>query len=99
MYLPNPNTGLPLEPDGIWPQGGEYYKGANVTATNTVLLGPSRVVLPVVSKADLPVMDPLIIPSPKPPPSEEELVQMGQGLLEHGARHAREGVKMAIPVV
>ena len=78
MYLPNPNTGLPLEPDGIWPQGGEVYKGINITATNTVLLGLSSISLPLVHKADLPIIHPLLIPVPKPPPHDEELERLGR---------------------
>ena len=54
MYLPNPNTGLPLEPDGIWPSGGQPYKGRNVTAHNKIIYGASRVTLPTVDVADLP---------------------------------------------
>jgi len=79
MYLPNPNTGLPLEKDGVWPQGGEIYKGQNITATNAVLLGTSRVLLPVVSQSDLPRMAPLPIPAPNiTMPSEAKLEEMGR---------------------
>jgi len=78
MYLPNPNTGGPLQGDGIWPQGGEYYTGPNVTATNTIVYGPSKITLPVVNEADLPVMAPLIIPSSLTPPSDDELIEMGK---------------------
>jgi len=76
LYLPNPNTGGPLQADGIWPRGGEYYTGENVTATNTIIFGASKLQLPVVDKADLPVMGPLIIPTPTAVPSDEELVEM-----------------------
>ena len=79
-YLPNPNTGLPLQPDGIWPDGGEYYTGKNVTATNSVL-GGSRINLPVVSVAELPVIGPLVIPGPTPPPPQEELHRMGRAAM------------------
>jgi len=82
MYLPNPNTGLPLEPDGIWPQGNESYKGPYVNATNTVLFGLSSISLPIVETSDLPVSPPLIIPSPQPPPPDAELVRMGMAATE-----------------
>jgi len=94
MYLPNPNTGLPLETDGIWPAGGEFYKGKNITATNSIVIGPSKLTLPVVSKSDLPVIDPLIIPSPTPPPADEELMQMGRRAMQYGERHALRGQKL-----
>lgn len=77
MYLPNPNTGLPLEGDQIWPQGGEHYRGRNITATNYVFYGSSEITLPTVSKTDLPMIGPLILPSPPMPPSDEELHRMG----------------------
>jgi len=95
MYLPNPNTGLPLEADGIWPQGGELYKGKNITATNSVVVGPSKVILPVVSKSDLPVMDPLIIPGPTTPPAEEDLMEMGRKAMAYGSQHAQKGHKLS----
>jgi len=82
MFLANPNTGLPLEPDGIWPAGGEYYKGKNITATNQVVFGPSKLTLPVVKVSDLPRIHPLILPGPKVPPSDEELTQMGERATE-----------------
>jgi len=82
VYLPNPNTGLPLETDGIWPQGGEVYKGENITATNAVYLGSSYLSLPVVKKADLPVIDPLLIPTPSAPPHTSELIQMGKEAIQ-----------------
>jgi len=88
-YLPNPNTGLPLEPDGIWPQGGEVYKGKNVTATNSVHLGASAVTLPTVSASDLPPMDPINIPSPESPPAEAELLRMGAEARRVGEHHVR----------
>lgn len=78
MYLVNPNTGGSLQAGGIWPQGGEYYTGPNVTATNSIIFGPSKVTLPVVNEADLPVMAPLIIPSSLSPPSSSELIEMGK---------------------
>jgi len=78
MFLPNPNTGLPLEPDGIWPGGGEYYKGKNITATNHVVFGPSKLTLPVVKVSDLPRINPLILPVPAAPPADEELIRMGE---------------------
>ena len=74
MYLPNPNTGLPLEPDGIWPSGGQPYKGRNVTAHNKIIYGASRVTLPTVDVADLPALQPLAVPAPSTsmlPPTEE----------------------------
>jgi len=76
LYLPNPNTGGPLQPNGMWPQGGEHYSGENVTATNTISFSASKLRLPVVDKSDLPVMGPLIIPTPTAVPSDEELVRM-----------------------
>jgi putative CocE/NonD family hydrolase len=82
-YLPNPNTGLPLQPDGIWAFGGEYYTGANLTADNTIMFGPSRVSLPVVEKADLPPMAaiPLPIPSSELLQTDEELEAKGREIL------------------
>ena len=47
-----------------------------MTATNTIIFGASKLQLPVVDKADLPVMGPLIIPTPTAVPSDEELVEM-----------------------
>merc|ERR1712014_238980 len=90
MFLPNPNTGLPLEPDGIWPAGGEFYKGKNITATNRVIFGPSKLTLPVVKVSDLPRIGPLILPVPKKPPGDEELVRMGKQALK-AARRAEAG--------
>ena len=87
MYLPNPNTGLPLEPNGIWPQGGENYKGANVTATNSVLFGASRIALPVVAVSQLPMINPLIIPTPTAPPDKSELIQMGEDAMRNNDRY------------
>ena len=87
MYLPNPNTGLPLEPDGIWPQGGEFYKWQNITATNSVVFGPSSVILPVVSKAALPRIDPLVLPNVIKPPDRHELERVGREALEFGEQH------------
>jgi putative CocE/NonD family hydrolase len=78
MFLPNPNTGLPLEEDGIWAPGGEYYKGENITASNTIMFGPSKISLPVVKVSDLPVSGPLVIPSPKAPPAREDLERTGR---------------------
>jgi len=89
MYLPNPNTGLPLEPDGIWPQGGEVYKGKNVTATNTVFFGPSKVQLPVVPLKELPMIDPLIIPVPSVLPEESKLIKMGEDAMRHNDKYMR----------
>ena len=88
-YLPNPNTGLPLEPDGIWPQGGEVYKGKNVTATNSVHLGASAVTLPTVSASALLPMDPINILSPEAPPAEAELLRMGAEARRVGEHHMR----------
>jgi hypothetical protein len=90
MYLPNPNTGLPLEPGGIWAPGGEVYKGQNISTTNSVVLGPSKVTMHEVAVDDLPVIDPLPIPSPQAPPAVEELERMGR---EHMLRNgwSREG--------
>merc|ERR1711865_34048 len=76
MYLPNPNTGGPLQADGMWPRGGEHYTGENVTATNTIIFGTSKLQLPVVDTSDLPMMGPLIIPTPTVPPSDDELIRM-----------------------
>ena len=96
MYLPNPNTGLPLEPDGIWPQGGEYYKGQNITATNSVVFGPSSVSLPVVPKKSLPVIDPLVLPNLVKPPEEHELARVGHEALEYGEQqHSHDGRKLS----
>jgi len=94
-YLPNPNTGLPLEPDGIWPKGGEVYKGKNVTATNSVYLGVSAVTLPTVSASALPAMPPLPIPSEAEaePPAEAELLRMGAEVRRVSERHVRMGRK------
>lgn len=87
MYLPNPNTGLALEPNGIWPQGDESYKGKNVTATNSVLFGASRIALPVVPVSKLPMIDPLIIPTPAAPPGTGELIQMGEDAMRNNDRY------------
>ena len=95
-YLPNPNTGLPLEPDGIWPQGGEVYKGKNVTATNSVHLGASAVTLPTVSASALPPMGPLpniLSLLPKSLPAEAELLRMGAEARRVGEHHVRMGRK------
>jgi hypothetical protein len=81
MYLPNPNTGLPLQPDGIWPAGGEFYTGENITATNTVVYGASKISLPVVNKKDLPVMPAINIPGLSAPPSTAKLMEMGREAL------------------
>jgi len=75
LYLPNPNTGLPLEPKGAWPQGGERYTGKNVTATNTLFYGASKITLPVVELKDLPMSGP-VVPDISASPSQEELIQL-----------------------
>jgi len=94
MFLPNPNTGLPLEPDGVWPEGGERYKGKNITATNRVIFGPSTLTLPVVKVTDLPRIDPLIIPVPTAPPDDVVLTQMGERAMEAARRAQVAGVEL-----
>jgi predicted acyl esterase len=87
MFLPNPNTGLPLQEHGIWPHGGNVYTGPNITADNTIFYGASRLTLPVVDKAELPNNFALNIPSPQQPPSEEQLMQMGtEALMQQNRR-------------